>query len=145
MLDRACSDTGAKSEGKRGWRVARALRCVLPFIVLTGMITTARAGPSRLAAVLAQSASTRVCGTTTASGQVYRVYVEKGSTACTVARKLLHDFLDGKGTRHQGRDTESTYVLLRGWKCQYGALSGACYRPARAGYRNAAALVDAQA
>jgi hypothetical protein len=59
----------------------------------------------------------------------FQVTVLKGNVACPTARRVLRDFLSGKGKLHGppgGPQSEDSWTLDGGWSCGHGAGGGAC-------------------
>lgn len=64
----------------------------------------------------------------------YRVTVLRGTVRCSSARRVLRDFLRGKGTLHGppgGPAYKQSWTLDGGWSCGHGAGGGACIRGGR--------------
>jgi hypothetical protein len=108
----------------------RRLLVVLAAVVATGALAAGASSTpsvsSRPSAV-AQARAARACGTFHASGHVVGVTVTRGDTACSEARKVLAEFVDGKGTTHPaGRNS---YWTVGSWRCLPTASGGgACTR-----------------
>lgn len=75
----------------------------------------------------------------------YQVTVLKGNVRCRKARRVLRDFLNGKGKMHGppgGPASEQTWTLDGGWKCGHGAGGGACIHGG-ANYKVAKQFIEA--
>jgi len=78
-------------------------------------------------------------------GAKYEVTVLKGNVRCQTARRVLRDFLRGKGTMHGppgGPAFKQYWTLDGGWKCGHGAGGGACIRGGR-NYKVAKQFIEA--
>ncbi len=76
----------------------------------------------------ASLAKSRYCGTIRAQMTTFGVTVSRGRTACRTARRILDDFLRGKGQMH-GPASGPSYLqwwAVGGWRCGYGAGGGGC-------------------
>lgn len=90
------------------------------------------------------AARIRSCGTFRVEGAKFSATVLRGTVKCGAARRVLKDFLSGKGRMHgppNGPAYKQTWTV-DGWTCGHGTGGGACihggktYKTARAGSRH---------
>lgn len=97
-------------------------------------------GPRR-----ASMARLRACRAFRLRGTKFSVTVVRGRVRCDKARRVLRDFLSGRGQKHGpggGPVSENTWTV-DGWKCGYGTGGGGCIHRGRT-YRTARAWIAAQ-
>jgi hypothetical protein len=102
----------------------RRFICLLVSVALVsamGIVTAASSASPR-------ARSARSCRSIRAGGFALGVKIVRGRVNCAEARKVLGAFLNGKGTRHGGGSSATTYWTLYGWRCGHGAGGGACIR-----------------
>jgi hypothetical protein len=97
-----------------------------------------KSGPSAIARA-------RACGRFRAGGTRFSVMAVRGPVRCGRARRVLRDFLSGRGRMHGPRSgpvSEESWTV-DGWRCGYGTGGGACIH--RGGtYKTARAWIVAQ-
>jgi hypothetical protein len=97
--------------------------------VATTVVLALGASSGALAGVVPGYPKSYRCPSFKLSGSRFRVTVLKGNVRCRRARRVLRDFLGGKGTLHGppgGPSVEQSWTLDGGWKCGHGAGGGAC-------------------
>jgi len=107
-------------------------RSVLVAVLATAVLALG-AGGAALAGVAPGYPQSHYCPSFgLGSGSVrdrFQVTVLKGNVSCRTARRVLRDFLSGKGRLHGppgGPLSEDSWTLDGGWSCGHGAGGGAC-------------------
>jgi hypothetical protein len=124
---------------------------LLPVAVIATAVLALGAGATALAGVVPGYPHSHHCPSFELGSGTFRdrfqVTVLKGNVSCPTARRVLRDFLSGKGKLHGPPDgplSEQSWTLDGGWSCGHGAGGGACIHGG-ASYKVAKQFITANA